>query len=258
MVEANQEGVPQGGPLSALLSNIVLNELDWKLQERGHKFVRYADDCKIYVRSERAGHRVMEATRHFIVKRLRLSINESKSAVARPRERHFVGFRLEDKADGEVEIRLSERSVRRLARKVVELTPRNWGNSLVACIDRLNVYLQGWMGFFHIVGPGERRRLNHVDAHIRRRLRALQLKQWKRKRTILRKFTQLGAPRSTAGRNVYDQSLSWWALSKSWSSNKAMHNGYFFSKGLLSLGSLWNLKQPHITTSLQLVLKGIG
>jgi hypothetical protein len=124
---------PQGGPLSPLLSNIVLDELDWELEERGHRFVRYADDSNIYVCSERAGHRVMATVVRFIERRLRLKVNAGKSAVARPEERHFVGFRLRRNWEtAEVEVLPSKRSVDRLADKIRRLTPRKWGSRSTA------------------------------------------------------------------------------------------------------------------------------
>jgi len=183
-----EEGVPQGGPLSPLLSNIVLDELDRELEQRGHRFVRYADDCNIYVRSERAGQRVMESVTRFIESRLRLKVNASKSAVAQPADRHFVGFRLERKPDdGDVEVRLSKRSKERIDATICELTPRTWGQSLRACISKVNVYLAGWIGFFGICTAGIEYTLHGLDAHIRRRLRAIQLAHWKTKRTRARR-----------------------------------------------------------------------
>ena len=127
----SEQGVPQGGPLSPLLSNIVLDELDQELARRGHRFVRYADDAKVYVRSERAGQRVMASLTEFIEGRLRLKVNEAKSAVARPEDRHFLGFRLRlDPQTGVVEVLLSERTKRNAMERVRQLTPRNWGSSL--------------------------------------------------------------------------------------------------------------------------------
>jgi len=257
LVVANDTGVPQGGPLSALLSNIVLNELDWKLEERGHKFVRYADDCKIYVRSERAGQRVMASTSQWITKTLRLKVNAGKSAVARPRERHFVGFSLETNDADEVEIRLSERSLKRLRAKVVELTPRNWGDKLDSCIERLNSYLIGWLGFFSIVGQGELRTLRTIDAHIRRRLRAIMFKHWKRKQTMARRLTKMGARHKTAWDTVYAGSSRIWWLSGSSVANSTIKNAYFVGKGLVMLAERWNAKHSKITASGQVLLPGI-
>jgi len=135
VVVRTEEGAPQGGPLSPLLSNIVLDELDWELDRRGHRFVRYADDSNIYVRSERSGKRVMASVVRFLERRLRLKVNTAKSAVARPEERHFVGFRLwREPLDGETEVLLSRRTKERIDEKVRELTPRTWGQSLRGCL----------------------------------------------------------------------------------------------------------------------------
>jgi group II intron reverse transcriptase/maturase len=210
---ASEEGVPQGGPLSLLLSNIVLSELDAELTRRGLRFVRYADDANIYVRSERAGQRVMASITRFIKERLRLEVNAEKSAVARPETRHFLGFRLLPK-DGEAPgILLSERSQKRLRERIRELTPRASGASLAATIQRLNAYLVGWSGFFGICTAEIERDLGGADAHIRRRLRALVLQHGKGKRTIARRLIRLGVHRQTAWRRVYAGRKSLWALS---------------------------------------------
>src|ERR1700730_3177809 len=127
----SQQGVPQGSPLSPLLSNIVLDELDQELARRGHRFVRYADDANVYVSSERAGQRVMDSLAEFIERRVRLKVNRSKSAVARPEERHFLGVRLRlDPQTATVEVLLSERTMRNAMERVGQLTPRNWGGKL--------------------------------------------------------------------------------------------------------------------------------
>lgn len=234
------EGVPQGGPLSPLLSNIVLDELDRELQQRGHRFVRYADDCNIYVRSEQAGHRVMESIKRFIERRLRLEVNAEKSAVARPEERHFVGFSVRRKPlDGTVEVLLSKRSKERIDNKIRELTPRGFGNSLKACIEQINEYLLGWIGFFWICTNGATQVMQALDAHIRRRLRAIQLEHWKTKRTIARKLIQLGVSTKTAWCRVYEGRKSLWALSHSSAVDRGLCNAYFAERGLVSIKQRW-------------------
>ncbi len=229
------EGVPQGGPLSPLLSNIVLSELDRELARRGHRFVRYADDCNIYVRSERAGKRVMTSVAKFIKRRLRLEVNESKSAVARPETRHFLGYRLQRQEDGSVEVLLSERSVKRLRERTRELTPRSSGRSLKAIIEETNGYLNGWLGHFRVCTQGIEREVSGVDAHIRRRLRAIVLKHWKRKRTIARRLILLGVRPRTAWRRIYEGRKSLWVLSHDPAVDRGLRNAYFAERGLVSL-----------------------
>lgn len=255
VVVSTEEGVPQGGPLSPLLSNIVLDELDQELARRGHRFVRYADDCNIYVRSERAGQRVMASVESFIDRRLRLKVNAAKSAVARPEERHFVGFRLRrEPLDGEVEVLLSKRSKERIDAKIRELVPRNWGNSLKACILQLNVFLLGWINFFGICTEGIKQTLQSLDAHIRRRLRAIQLAHWKTKRTIARKLIRLGVKPRTAWRNVYEGRKSRWALSHSPAVDRGLRNAYFAERGLVSLAERWEQNARRIAAPVQLLL----
>ena len=255
VVVSTKEGVPQGGPLSPLLSNIVLDELDWELERRGHRFVRYADDSNVYVRSERAGQRVMASVTRFVEGRLRLKINQDKSAVARPEDRHFVGFSLRrDPWEGDAEVLLSKRSQERIRQRIRELTPRNWGNSLKACITAINAYLDGWIGFFGICTAGVERTLQVLEAHIRRRLRAIQLKHWKRKRTIARKLIALGVNRKTVWRRVYEGSKSWWALSHDYVVDRGLRNVYFTERGLVSLVDRWYRYQRSIVVQEQLCL----
>jgi RNA-directed DNA polymerase len=256
VVVSTEEGTPQGGPLSPLLSNIVLDELDAELSRRNHRFVRYADDCNIYVRSERAGQRVMESVVRFIESRLRLKVNATKSAVARPEERHFLGFRLRrEPLEGSVEVLLSKRSKERIGGKIRELTPRTWGRSLKDCIRRLNAYLLGWIGFFWICTVEEERTLAFLDAHIRRRLRALLLRHWKRKRYIARRLIRLGVRPKTAWQDIYKEHRSWWALSHSTAVDRGLRNAYFAERGLVSVAKRWRAYQSRrVTAPAQLVL----
>jgi group II intron reverse transcriptase/maturase len=256
VVVNTEQGTPQGGPLSPLLSNIVLHELDVELARRGYHFVRYADDCNIYVRSERSGQRVMASVTRFIESRLRLKVNASKSAVARPEDRHFLGFRLRYEPEhGEVEVLLSKRSLERIGEKIRAMTPRNWGNSVGECIRRLNQYLQGWIGFFWICTDAEVRTLQGLDAHIRRRLRCLLLRQWKRRRSIVRRLIRLGARPATAWLQVYQGRKSWWALSHIGVVDRNLNRAYFVLRGLRSLAVQWRVYAlKRVIGSAQLVL----
>ena len=225
VVVSTDEGVPQGGPLSPLLSNIVLDELDWELQQRGHRFVRYADDCNIYVCSERSGQRVMASIVRFIERRLRLKVNAQKSAVSRPEKRHFVGFSLRrEPLDGNVEVHLSERSKSRIDERIRELTPRTWGQSLRDCIHRVNEYFLGWMSFFHIVS--DTTALTALDAHTRRRLRAIAIRHWRKKRR-------------DNWRPLKPGRRSWWFLSNTSRVTRALSNARFAERGLVSLVAEW-------------------
>jgi len=247
VVVSTGEGTPQGGPLSPLLSNIVLDELDGELERRGHRFVRYADDCNIYVRSERSGKRVMASVVRFIERKLRLKVNAGKSAVARPQDRRFVGFRLRRKPKyGGLEVNLSKRSLDRIYARIRELTPRNWGRQLRSGILELRTYLLGWIQFFRICTGDVVHTLTEIDAHIRRRLRAILLKQWKRRRTIVRRLAKLKVKASTASRTVYGANRSIWRLSHTPVIDQAINVKYFAERGLPSLAGMWKALKPRL------------
>jgi RNA-directed DNA polymerase len=239
-VVATEEGTPQGGPLSPLLSNVVLDELDKELRRRGLRFVRYADDCNIFVRSERAGRRVMKSIRRFIERRLRLRINEKKSSVTRPEETHFLGFRVELDEDGTARIRLSQRSVDRMKARIRELTPRTWGKSLQDCMDEISKFIRGWEAYFGICL--DRILFRNFDAHIRRRLRAIAIKQKKRPRFLYRFMVSRKVRPSIASESAY-RPRGIWPRSIAKGINMALPNKWFF-KRMSSLLKLWEGRQP--------------
>jgi RNA-directed DNA polymerase len=184
LVGAVDEGTPQGGPLSPLLSNLVLDELDRELESRGHRFVRYADDCNIYVRSERAGQRVMASVASFITRRLKLKVNGEKSAVARPMERKFLGFSFTN--ERQPRRRVAPKAVARFKQRVRELTRRTRGVSFEQMVTELATYLRGWRSYFGFCETPSV--LQGLEQWLRRRLRAVLWKQWKRGR---RRFAEL-------------------------------------------------------------------
>jgi len=239
VIVANEQGTPQGGPLSPLLSNIVLDELDQELAERGHRFVRYADDCNVYVQSERAGHRVMVSLKAFIEKHLKLKVNAEKSKVAKPRDRTFLSLKLWKLKSGKVYVLASDAALKRFSERLKELTPRNWGQSVDDCIERVNVFLRGWLGYFAICDEKQHAHLGRIDSHLRRRLRALLLKQWKRKRHIVNQLSQLGVPASMARVDIYARRRSWWALSEARAVHRGLSNSYFERRGLFELHAYW-------------------
>jgi RNA-directed DNA polymerase len=227
LVSPTREGTPQGGPLSPLLSNLVLDELDRELESRGHRFVRYADDCNIYVRSERAGQRVMESVKRFIHRRLKLKVNDSKSAVARPQERKFLGFSFT--AGKELKRRIAPKALRRFKERVRELTRRTRGVSLEQMVEETARYLRGWIAYFgYCQTPSV---LNHLDSWIVRRLRCVAWKHWKRGR---RRFTELrrrGVSKTLAAKTA-GSAHGPWRLSRSPALSYALPDSFFRSLDL--------------------------
>lgn len=206
-----REGTPQGGPLSPLLSNIVLDELDQELARRGHRFVRYADDCNVFVGSVRAGKRVMVSIAGFLKTRMRLQVNAEKSAVRRPHQVHFLGFRFRCTRgpNAGIGVVLSEKTERRLAATIRTMTPPNWGRSIGTCMDRLSQYLTGWMAHFRSCTVEAAKRFGQIDAHVRRRVRAIIVRQKKRQRFLFRHLRALGVSRKAAAGAAYCGRGAW-------------------------------------------------
>jgi group II intron reverse transcriptase/maturase len=206
VVVERYEGTPQGGPLSPLLANVLLDEVDRKLEKRGHTFVRYADDCNVYVRSRRAGERVMRALKT-IYGSLRLRINEEKSAVARVHDRKFLGYSFWYAAGGAIKRRVAPKALKAMKDRVRQITCRSGGRSIRTVIGELREYLTGWREYFRLADTP--RVFRELDEWIRHRLRALQLKQWKRGTTTYRELRARGLSDSGA-RQVAANTRRWW------------------------------------------------
>jgi len=222
------EGTPQGGPLSPLLANVLLDEVDKELERRGHCFVRYADDCNVYVHSRRAGERVMGLLRRWYA-RLRLKVNETKSAVASVfDERKFLGYSFWTTWKGETKRAVAYNALAAFKQRVRQLTRRSGGRSMQQVVDRLRAYLLGWKGYFRLAQTPKVWR--ELDEWLRHRLRAIQLKQWKRGTTMFRELRALGAPIRTA-RRIAANSRRWWCNSAK-SLNSVLTVAYFDQLGL--------------------------
>jgi RNA-directed DNA polymerase len=230
VVIEREGGTPQGGPLSPLLANVLLDEIDQLLEMRGHRFVRYADDCNVYVRSRRAGERVMTMLRRELT-RLRLRINEAKSAVDRPWKRRFLGFTFRDK---QARRRVSYRAIAKLKDRVRKLTNRNRGASLATVVGELTQYLTGWKQYFGICEVPTPRR--DLDEWIRARLRLLQVKQWKRGTTAYPRLVAMGAPEPAAVHTAR-YLRRWWYAAHSPGAHLAMPIAYFVRLGLPQLAT---------------------
>src|SRR6476619_664766 len=229
LVSPSVEGTPQGGQLSPLLSNLVLDELDRELECRGHRFVRYADDCNIYVRSERAGQRVMESITRFITQKLKLKVNEAKSAVARPQERKFLGFSFT--AGPDIKRMIAPKSLERFKQRIRDITRRAKGVSMKTTMEELAPYMRGWRSYFGFCETPEV--LVALTRWVRLRLRAALWRQWKTPRRrraaliALRVFGQLC--------NTADSGRGPWYIARSKALSLGLSNAYFRSLGLPSL-----------------------
>ena len=230
LVSPSVEGTPQGGPLSPLLSNLVLDELDRELERRGHRFVRYADDCNIYVRSERAGQRVMESITRFITQRLKLKVNETKSAVARPQERKFLGFSFS--AGPEVKRVIAPKALDRFKQRIREITRRAKGVSIETTMEELAPYLRGWRNYFGFCETPKV--LVYLIRWVRLRLRAALWRQWKTPRRRRAALLQLGV-RPRLASNTAGSGRGPWYLARAKALSVGLSNAYFKSLGLPTL-----------------------
>lgn len=230
VVSPRTEGTPQGGPLSPLLSNILLTDLDRELERRGHRFCRYADDCNIYVQTERAGQRTMAGLTRYLEERLKLKVNRAKSAVARPWGRKFLGYSFT--ADQETKLRLAQASRERFRDRIVAVLKANRGRSLTHVIEQLNPLLRGWMNYFrHLQTPSV---LHTLDGGIRRKLRCILWRQWKRVISKARNLMRLGLEEVRAWRSATNGRGAWWNAGAS-HMNAATPKAWFDRLQLVSL-----------------------
>jgi RNA-directed DNA polymerase len=230
LVSPVDEGTPQGGPLSPLLSNIVLDELDRELERRGHWFVRYADDCNIYVRSQRAGERVMKSVSEFITKKLKLKVNDQKSAVSKPSKRKFLGFSFT--WHREPKRRIAPKAIARFKQRVRELTRRTRGVKVETMVAQLSRYLLGWRGYFRFCQTPTV--LRKLEEWTRRRLRSVIWKQWTSRRVRFAELTNRGVGKDLAAQTA-GSAHGPWRLSNSPALTIALPNAYFASLGLTPL-----------------------
>jgi len=230
LVGATDEGTPQGGPLSPLLSNLMLDDLDRELERRGLRFARYADDCNVYVRSERAGQRVMAGLKAFLTSKLKLKVNETKSAVAEPHTRKFLGFTFGTR--DHVKRRIAPKALSRFKERIREMTQRSHGVSVDQLIGMLNRYLTGWRGYFGFCETPSV--LQRLDEWVRRRVRCFFWKQWRRGSTRFRELTARGVDRSLAAQTAGSPHNAW-RLSNSPALQRALTNRFLRSLGLPSL-----------------------
>lgn len=234
LVSPRTEGTPQGSPLSPLLSNILLDELDKELASRGHRFVRYADDCNIYVKSEAAGQRVMGSVERFLERRLRLKVNRSKSAVARPSERKFLGYTVTRQR--EPQLRVSPESVKRLRVKLKDVFRRGRGRNLGRIVEELTPIIRGWVAYYRLAESGKL--FTDLDRWIRRRLRCVLWHQWKKPETRIRRLRQYGLDPERAREAAYNGRGAWWNAGSS-HMNRAIRTSTLSDMGLVSFLSVY-------------------
>jgi RNA-directed DNA polymerase len=231
VVSVQQKGTPQGGPLSPLLSNIVLDELDRELERRGHCFCRYADDCNIYVSSRRSGQRVMASVRRFVERRLKLRVNRDKSAVARPWQRKFLGYSFS--WHRKTRIRVAKASIERFKSKLKMLFRQGRGRNLAKFVQKdLNPVIRGWTHYFRLAEF--RGFADQLDQWLRRRLRCILWRQWKRPWRRFQMLMKLGLPEERAARSAFNQRGPWFNSGAS-HMNQALPKRFFDQLGLISM-----------------------
>jgi RNA-directed DNA polymerase len=230
LVEPRSEGTPQGGPLSPLLSNILLDDLDKELERRGHRFCRFADDCNVYVGSRRAGERVMTSLTRFLKEKLKLTVNPKKSAVDRPWKRKFLGFSVT--AHRECRVRVAPQAVERFKEAMREKFREGRGRNLRAFLESLKPKLRGWASYFSVAET--RNVFEDLDQWLRRKLRCMEWRNWKRPRTRMRKLIALGLDRGCARESAFNGRGPWWNAGAS-HMNAALPTAYFRKLGLISL-----------------------
>lgn len=233
VVMDRREGTPQGGPLSPLLANVLLDEVDRELEKRGHGFARYADDCNVYVRSQKAGERVMESMKALYGK-LRLKVNESKSAIAKVWERKFLGFGFWVAPGGEVKRRVAPKAWDAMKSRVRQITRRNGGRSMAVVVGELGRYLRGWKEYFRRAQTPKR--FAELDGWVRRRLIAVQLKQWRQGTTVYRELVARNVPPPKA-KAAAAHARRWWRTAQHGALNIAFPNGCFIPLGLPRLAA---------------------
>ncbi len=230
-MKPTEEGVPQGGPLSPILSNLLLDDLDQELEKRGLRFVRFADDCNIYVASQRAGDRVMESITNFLSKRLRLKVNEAKSAVGRPWERKFLGFTFTNQK--QPRRRIAPAALERVKAKIRTMTIRKRGDTLKQVIEELTSYLRGWINYFGFCETPTV--LQALEKWLRHKLRCLVWKRWKRGSTRYKRLRELGMSPRQAQLGAGNGSCGPWRMGACPPIQAALSNAYFRSLGLPDL-----------------------
>jgi RNA-directed DNA polymerase len=235
IVVRNEMGTPQGGPLSPLLANVLLDDLDKELEKRGHKFVRYADDCNIYVHSKAAAERVLQSVSKWLQRVLRLQVNQAKSAASIVDERKFLGYTI----TSEAQLLVAKQSIERFRKKVIEATKRRTPHNLTEMVAALNPLIRGWLQYFSLADW--RVPFKGLDSWIRQRLRAIRIRQCKNPRTILRFLMSCGVRGDKAAR-IATSSRGAWRLALTLQVKQAMPNKWFKAQGLLELHELWETR----------------